>query len=88
MEEVRLKTVVLSIAGRDKGKIFAVTGVADDNHATIADGRLRKLQKPKKKKLKHVKPQGQLDAAFTTVRELHKALNDFAAQHNTGVKRG
>ena len=46
---------VLSIAGRDKGKIFVVTEIIDENYVMIADGMLRSINKPKKKKLKHLR---------------------------------
>lgn len=46
--------VVCSKAGRDTGKIFIITGVIDKNYVYISDGRLRKFDKPKKKKLKHL----------------------------------
>ncbi len=43
-----------SKAGRDKGKIFVIVGILDDAHVLIADGELRKVSNPKKKKLKHL----------------------------------
>jgi ribosomal protein L14E/L6E/L27E len=46
--------VVRSMAGRDKGRLFLVVGVFDEEHLMIADGDLRKLEKPKKKKLRHL----------------------------------
>lgn len=46
---------VLSVSGHDKKRIFAVIGYADEDHVLLADGMLRKVEKPKKKKLKHVK---------------------------------
>lgn len=46
--------IVYSIAGRDKGCYFAVMAV-DDNFALICDGRNRKTDKPKRKKVKHIK---------------------------------
>jgi len=45
---------VLSIAGRDKGRIFAVMEITDEDYVMIADGMLRSINKPKKKKLKHL----------------------------------
>lgn len=45
---------VLSRAGRDAGRRFAVLR-ADENFAYIADGSLRKAEAPKKKKLRHVR---------------------------------
>lgn len=52
---VRLGSVVRSLAGRDKDRYFVVLGLADENHALIVDGQLRKLASPKKKKLMHLK---------------------------------
>ena len=46
--------VVRSTAGRDAGRLFLVIGVAGEEHLLIADGDLRKLEKPKKKKLRHL----------------------------------
>ena len=46
---------VLSIAGRDVNRIFTVVQIIDENHVMIADGMLRSINKPKKKKLKHIR---------------------------------
>jgi ribosomal protein L14E/L6E/L27E len=46
--------VVRSKAGRDSGRMFLVVGVADDEHLLLADVDLRKVEKPKKKKLRHL----------------------------------
>ncbi len=46
----------ISLAGRDKDAVCAVVGTVDENHVLIADGKLRKVEAPKKKKLKHLKP--------------------------------
>lgn len=46
--------VVKSRAGRDKGRIFLVIGIIDKDNVFIVDGDLRKLDKPKKKKIKHL----------------------------------
>lgn len=48
-------TVATSLAGRDKGRSFIIVDVFDENYVFLADGCLRKLEKPKKKKLKHLK---------------------------------
>ena len=47
--------VATSLAGRDKGRRFVIVGVLDDEHVYIADGKMRRIEKPKKKKLKHLK---------------------------------
>lgn len=46
--------IVRSAAGRDKGK-FLVVIRADEEFVYVADGKERKLDKPKKKRIKHVK---------------------------------
>ena len=46
--------VAVSKAGRDAGKTFVILEVLDDQHVLIADGELRKVNKPKRKKLKHL----------------------------------
>lgn len=46
--------VATSRAGRDKGRSFIIVSVCDDQHVYIADGTLRKLERPKKKKLRHL----------------------------------
>lgn len=51
---MQLGQVVRSKAGRDKGRVFVVVGRVDEQHVLIADGDLRKIEKPKKKKYKHL----------------------------------
>lgn len=76
--EIGMNTVVLSLAGRDKGRIFAVTAPPENGYAAVADGRLRSLQKPKKKKFRHLRVLGTLQEPYSTNRELHRALSRFA----------
>lgn len=47
--------VAYSKAGRDKGKLFIVVGVIDEDFVLIADGDLRPVERPKKKRIKHLK---------------------------------
>jgi len=46
--------VVLAKAGRDKGKFFVIVGRIDDQYVLIANGTNRTIEKPKKKKIKHL----------------------------------
>lgn len=46
-------TIVYSKAGRDKGNMFLVIKT-EDRFCYIADGDMRKVEKPKKKKLIHL----------------------------------
>lgn len=50
-----LGKVVISKAGRDTGNYYIVIEQIDDNYVLLADGRLKTIEKPKKKKLKHLK---------------------------------
>ena len=53
-------SVVFSRAGRDKGNFFLVTEIVDDTFVKICDGDIRKLDRPKLKKMKHVKNTGDI----------------------------
>ncbi len=46
--------IVLSLAGRDAGRMFFVIAL-EDGYALIADGKLRSASSPKRKKLKHLR---------------------------------
>ena len=73
------RAVVVSTAGHDKGVIFAVIGLTQEEYALIADGKVRKLEKPKKKKLKHLEMIGILEQKIPmqTNRQLKNALKAF-----------
>ena len=45
-----------SRAGRDKGRLCVVTEVLDEDFVLTRDGRLRTLDRPKKKRKKHLQP--------------------------------
>lgn len=49
-----LGRVVYSKAGRDSGRTFVIVNVIDEIYVYISDGDLRTVEKPKKKKLKHL----------------------------------
>ncbi len=46
--------IVKSKAGRDKGRVFVVFEKINGDHVAIVDGSLRKVDKPKKKRIKHL----------------------------------
>ncbi|WP_298839983.1 KOW domain-containing RNA-binding protein [uncultured Clostridium sp.] len=52
--------VVHSKAGRDMHKTFIVVGILNDEYVYISDGELRRIEKPKKKKVKHLNFTGTL----------------------------
>lgn len=52
-KEIKSGDVVLSIAGRDKGKVFLVVEVKD-GYAYLIDGKTKKVFRPKKKSPVHI----------------------------------
>ena len=50
--DLTIADVVVSTAGRDVGQLFYVLE-ADDVYLTIANGKDRRIEKPKRKKRKH-----------------------------------
>ncbi len=52
--------VVMSKAGRDRGRHFVVVDKVDAEYVMIADGDLRRIDNPKKKKYKHLKAKKEL----------------------------
>ena len=81
-----LGQIVTSCAGRDKHRLFAIVG-ADENDGTVyvADGRLRCIDVPKKKKLKHLKFTGDVSEEARTLiksgeltnKRLYSILNEY-----------
>ncbi len=54
---MELGQVVLSKCGRDKGRYLIVVGLNESKEFVyLSDGDIRKLEKPKKKKVKHIVP--------------------------------
>jgi len=79
-------SIVLSKAGRDKGKYFIVLKVVDENFVLVADGDMRKVDNPKLKKCKHLENTGKTservcqklaEGTRVTNPELHRELTEF-----------
>ncbi|MBR5480000.1 MAG: KOW domain-containing RNA-binding protein [Clostridia bacterium] len=51
--DVNRYQIVSSLAGRDKGRLFIVMEI-EPNFVYLVDGKLRKIESPKKKRRKHV----------------------------------
>lgn len=72
---------VVSKAGRDKDRFFIVTSILDDLYVTVADGDLRKIDNPKKKKIKHLNPMDKISE------EIADKLNNNKKVTNLSVRR-
>ena len=68
--------LAVSRAGRDKGRCFVIVGIADENSVWIADGDLRKFEKPKLKKLRHLRVQRDVSEGIAERIAANKALQD------------
>ena len=66
LNEYTLGQVVQSTQGRDTGRDFVVVGIIDQSYVLIADGALRRIDRPKKKKVKHLIPKQEL---FSSLKE-------------------
>ena len=91
----KVGSVVQSKAGRDKSKIFMVVKVQNEDYVLIADGEIKKLSKPKLKKIKHLKATGDnLDSIAAKLlvdskvfdAELKSALKKLIKAEDTEVK--
>lgn len=70
-------TPVRATAGRDKGSYFVAVG-AHDGFVYIADGRHRKLEKPKRKNIKHISPVGlPVSVDGLTNKKLRRLVNEY-----------
>ena len=63
-ESLDIADVVISLNGRDEGKYFLVVGT-DNEYSLLADGKGRRIEKPKRKKNKHVKREIRPDDQIT-----------------------
>jgi len=74
--EMQIGSVVCALAGRDKQGFFAVVSLTP---LLIADGKSRKLERPKRKNPLHLRPtKTVLDgAAMATNKQLRLALTPF-----------
>jgi len=64
--DINPATLVQVTAGRDKDNYLMVCKILDENYVLICDGRRRKVETPKKKKLKHLKS---LDYSLDRIKE-------------------
>ena len=73
--DISKSDIIESLAGRDKGKFFYVIDT-EENFVLIADGKGRKLENPKRKKLKHVRRVTRTDSRVAEkLRNGDKVLN-------------
>ena len=88
--DIARSDIVISTAGRDKGKLFFVLETEED-FLLLADGKTRRLESPKRKKRKHAAFRAHGDCRVAekiqsgeklTNSELRKTLAQFGGDGN------
>ena len=72
--------VVESLAGRDQGRLFVVIQELDSDFVMVANGKLRGMDRLKKKRRKHLKPTG------AVVEDLRSRLANGEAVENHEIR--
>ena len=94
--DISRSDVVLSMAGHDKGMLFFVLDT-DGVYVSLANGKERKVEKPKRKKSKHVRKLPRPDSRLTEkIRsgeailnsELRRELAILRREINVSTKEG
>ncbi len=84
---IQLGSVVRALAGREKNSFYVAVGI-HDGFVEIADGKERKLQKPKRKNIKHISPVNSvIDISELTNKKLRKLINEFKTQNINSADR-
>lgn len=76
----RLGQLVSSRAGRDQGQYFLVIQILNDKQVAVANGRVRKVENPKIKSLRHLVFHPQVD------KEMEKKILDKKPITNREVR--
>ena len=91
--DIEAGSLVFSVAGRDKGGLFIVLR-RQGEYCFIANGRGRRVEKPKKKKLKHLKGVGEITASLKskielgempTNTEIKKSIREYTEKTDYGI---
>ncbi|MBQ9375811.1 MAG: KOW domain-containing RNA-binding protein [Ruminococcus sp.] len=78
-------SIVKAIAGREKDSYYVAVGI-HDGFVEIADGKERKLEKPKRKNIKHISPENAvIDTTGLTNKKLRKLILMFKTQNKNSA---
>lgn len=80
MAECRIGEFAKSKAGHDKDEIFIIINI-EDEYVFLVDGKSRRIEKPKKKKKKHIQVINCIDE------ELRNKLNDNVLIRDEDIKK-
>ena len=84
---IQIGSVVKALAGREKNSFYVAVGI-HDGFVFIADGKERKIQKPKRKNIKHISPTNTVfDTDGLTNKKLRKLIAEFKTQNSNPADR-
>lgn len=87
MNIIRVGSIVKACAGREKNRWFVALAV-HDGFIEIADGKERKLDKPKRKNIKHISPSNTVvDLNGLTNKQLRKLIAEFSTRNSLDADR-
>ncbi len=86
--EFSVGDVVVSRAGRDKGRPFVILARPESEYALLVDGSLRRLERPKRKKLMHLMAAPQGDSARMQALTLGKQVCDADIRRHLAAHGG
>ena len=78
---VEIGSIVISTAGRDEGRRCLVIQELDDDFVRVANGRLRKMDRLKQKRRKHLKPTGAVVEELRTRLREGKPVEDHELRY-------
>lgn len=82
INDLLLGQVVCSTAGRDKGKFMVVVENIDSQYVGISDGSTHKIDKAKKKKVKHLAKTNHIIYSIKTKLETGQKINNAEIRKN------
>lgn len=75
-KDLSLGQVVINSSGRDAGRLFFIVKIVDKEHVLISDGKKRKLDKPKLKKVKHLQKYNLINLQVKEKLEAKESITD------------
>lgn len=76
--DLRPGRVVVSLAGRDRGRRMVILKVLDDRFVLVADGSYRTVNRPKRKNARHLRVHGGIDEGVARDTFAGRAVTDKA----------
>lgn len=80
-KDIKKGSIVYSLKGRDAGHAFVVYDIIDNEYVLIVDGKYHTLEKPKKKKIKHLNFKGE------ELPQIAEKLNLGKQLHNVEINK-